>query len=253
MGALQMAGLVSGFGKGVQRGLEQTQNYMINSELLRERDEYDRKRMEITYGRELGAINLKAGLDRETMREREGLQQLNTKELRGIDQADALKRLEVGHGYDVQKDQQRQQDKIAEELRQQGYKKEEVEHLAKLEMQKLKLQEEIDVRKGKRKAKEDEGAFQREAGKDIVLESMRQKGRSHTEDSKLRPDVDADLKIYKQELDSLADEMNNVMTKPERVQAIRREMAGIRDKMRQLIGHQSAPSTRDRPQYTFPQ
>lgn len=172
MGMLQLAGAVSGFGKGLQQGLQQTQQYMSQSMLLKERDEMEQRRNEITYGRELGMLQKKADIDANLMREREGIQQTNAKELKGIDQTNDLKKLEVGQSYTIDNNKQKQVDKIAEELRAQGYKKGEADYLAKLELQKLDVQEKIDIRKGKRQQAADDRKFQQEAGLKITEKTM---------------------------------------------------------------------------------
>lgn len=59
MGMLQLAGAVSGLGKGMQQGLQNTQNYMTQSMIQKEREEMELKRIKLTYGLEEGLLQKK--------------------------------------------------------------------------------------------------------------------------------------------------------------------------------------------------
>lgn len=59
MGAVQLAGIVSGGGKALQRGLENTQQYMSQSLLQKEREENELRRIKFTYGLEEGLLQKK--------------------------------------------------------------------------------------------------------------------------------------------------------------------------------------------------
>ena len=63
MGMLQLAGAVSGFGKGLQQGLQQTQQYMSQSLLLEERDKNERDRMKLTFAHDEGMLQKRAAVE----------------------------------------------------------------------------------------------------------------------------------------------------------------------------------------------
>jgi hypothetical protein len=63
MGMLQLAGMVSGAGKGLGRGLEKMQDTMSTAALLGIRDEMDRNRMRETWGHEEGMLQKRQDFD----------------------------------------------------------------------------------------------------------------------------------------------------------------------------------------------
>ncbi len=71
MGMLQLAGAVSGFGQGIQKGLENTQQYMTYSMLQKEREEMEQKRMQLTFGNDLGLLREKFGHENAQLATRE--------------------------------------------------------------------------------------------------------------------------------------------------------------------------------------
>ncbi len=59
MGMLQLAGAVSGFGQGLQQGLQNTQAYMSQSMMQKERDEMELNRLRLTFGHDRGLLGEK--------------------------------------------------------------------------------------------------------------------------------------------------------------------------------------------------
>lgn len=255
MGMLTLAGAASGGGKALQRGLENTQQYMSNSLLLEERDKNERERMKLTFGHDEGMLQKRAAIDRDLMVEREGIQQRNAKEMKGIDQSDALKRLEVGHGYDKETasnratadkelEDVRQKNRINELVVQHGYTQQEAAR---------KAAEERAEKARDRKA--DSEKVEKGIGRDIVVETLRNQ-RPHADGSasgKLDPNVNATLKVYDQELKDLGDELNNVMTKPDRAAAIQKRMEVIRNEQFKLLGRSRGEDKPARKPIIFPE
>lgn len=258
MGMLQLAGAVSGFGKGLQQGLQNTQQYMSQSLLLKERDDMERERLKLTFGHDEGMLQKKAQVDSDLMRERERIQQANAKEMKGIEQSNALKQLEVSHAYDKETavnkaatdkelEDVRQKNRIAELVAKEGYSQQAAERQVAAEMQRARF-----------KAREDERERNFKYGADVQIEKIKGENRAQSGSAsgaagKLDPNVNATLKVYDQELKDLGDELNNVMTKPERAAAIQRRMETIRNEQFTLLGRSRGDSQGQRPPIRFPE
>lgn len=249
MGMLQLAGAVSGFGKGLQQGLQQTQQYMSQSLLLEERDRNERERMKLTFGHDEGMLQkrakIEAGaaelaysrqLDRDEQR-----QDFEVGENRKSRQADREK-AEQQVKAQQERDERQQQNTVTNKVLDASYAQQSEATKAKQD----RAKEERD-----RAAKREEQ--QANIGKEIVTETIRNQ-RPHAGGSvsaKLDPTTNAQLTIYKDRIGRLEDEMNNVMTTKERRMEIQKEIAKLEEKQNALIGIQS--SARERPQYRFPE
>lgn len=272
MGALQMKGLVSGFGKGLQRGLENTQQYMINSMLLEEREKMERERQKLTFAHDEGMFQKRADAERGLMTDRAALENKYASERDERTHSQAMDRLDAeqdfrsqearsGRSHERQMATEKRQQQLEDAFRERGWteadaKQKAAEQIAKEEReQRAKIdeegrQEKALMRKEKRDDTRDEKKFQRETGKDIVLESMRGQ-RQHTGTDKLDPNTNAQLRILTDRIKGLEDELNNVMTKPDRQQAIRKEISKLQAQQNALVGMQSPSASR--PPIRFPQ
>lgn len=271
MGMLQLAGVVSGFGKGLQRGLENTQQYMTYSMLQQERDANERERLRLTFAHDEGLLAKRNELDmarddrahsrqldledqrqdfqarqdrlnREATRQRDETAAQQQKDMEDIRRQNRISELVVEKGFSQQEAAQRVQ---AEEA---AAKRKEQEQIAK-----EKRDEAATIRKEGRANKQQAAEFQQNTGHDIVLETLRgqRPSGSSAGSDKLDGTTNARLRILSDRIKDLNDELSNVMTTPERQQQIRREVASLQDQQNQLVGMQS--STPARPPIRFPQ
>lgn len=250
MGMLQLAGAVSGFGKGLQQGLQQTQQYMSQSMLLKERDEMEQRRNEITYGRELGLLQMKRGFDKEdadlahsrSLDKEEQRQDFEMRKGR-IERQAGREASDTEHARNLERDQKRGEQDISKMVIGQGYKQQEDATNSKREISK----EERD-RKFQREKMQTEGSFRLV---DQMLQNQRPMGGSGSVSGKLDGNTNAQLNVYADRIGRLEDEMNNVMTTKERRLEIQKEIAKLEGKQNELLGMQSP--TRERQPYRFPE
>lgn len=254
MGMLQLAGIVSGGGKALQRGLENTQQYMTYSMLQEERNQMELKRMDITYGRERGLLHERATLERNLMTDRANLENKFATERDDRTHTQAMGRLEKE--YDLrgkgEKDKQTFETTQAELKRKQDLEDAERKRKESLEDSSRKTREEIEketredkrnIAKEGRDDKRKEKQFQAEVGKEITLETLRGQ-RPTAAGSKLDPQTNAQLNVLKGRIERLTDEFNNVMTTDERRAQIQKEIATLEGQQNSLTGIQSPQSTR---------
>lgn len=242
MGMLQLAGIVSGGGKALQQGLQQTQQYMNYSMLQKERDEMERARMDITYGRELGVLQMKHRWDTEAA---------DTAHSRALDREDQRQDFEAGESRKTREagrqtaEMNAQREMEREEKRQQNTVTNKVLD-ASYEQQRDATKTKAELAKEARERAEKRQARQEDTGKDIVLESLRNQ-RPHAGTgaaAKLDPNTNAQLKVYADRIGRLEDEMNNVMTKDSRRDEIRKEIATLESKQNELLGMASTKQER---------
>lgn len=253
MGMLQLKGVVSGFGKGLQQGLQQTQQYMSQSLLLEERDKNERERQRLTFAHDEGMLQKRLEGERETNRLNADTQNKYQTERDDRMHSQAIDRLEmqqdesarqsrIQREFERTRDAEKAKADLEKELRGRGYKAED----AKAEAA-VKLAEWRRERIGK---KEDQ---QFEAGLKLTEKTMDlQKPHGGSSGaSKLDPTTNAQLTIYKDRIGRLEDEMNNVMTTKARRVEIQKEIADLEKQQNTLVGIQS--SKPDRPGIRWPE
>ncbi len=98
MGMLQLAGIVSGLGNGLQQGLETTQKYMTYSMLQKEREEMELKRLKLTYELEGGLLQKKNDYAVAAQAQEQENRQANIKLQGDIETGHITKRGEVESG-----------------------------------------------------------------------------------------------------------------------------------------------------------
>lgn len=247
MGMLQLTGMVSGFGKGVGRGLENMQNTMSSMQLLGIRDEMERARMKETWGHDEGMLQKRQDFDVKQA----DVAHSRHLDLRDQDQDFQANQARIGREEGRQKEgREADREKEKEATRYQN-------DINKLVVEKGFSQQEAakkvadDRAKEERDRKDKKQARQEDTGKEIVLETIRGQSRTHAGASpKLDPTTGAQLKVYTDRIGRLEDEMNNVMTKAPRRAEIQKEIATLEGKQNALLG---MPSTqRERPGYKFP-
>lgn len=249
MGMLTLAGAVSGGGKALQQGLQQTQQFMSQSMLLKEREDMELKRLKLTFANDRGLLQERAkiesaaadkrysrDLDLEDMREDAALR----RERIGRDAA----RTDEATKYERQKerDTKAQENAVTSKVLDASYDQQKEATKAKQD----RAKEERD-----RQAKREE--IQTNSGTRLVeqmLQNQRPIGSGGAASSKLDGNTNAQLKVYADRIGRLEDEMNNVMTTKERRVEIQKEIAKLEGKQNELLGMQS--SARERPQYRFP-
>lgn len=254
MGMLQLKGVVSGFGKGLQQGLQQTQQYMSQSLLLEERDKNERERLKLTFAHDEGMLQKRAAIegtaaDKLHSRTLERDEAKEDFELRkGRIERDAA-RTDEGTKYDrlKERDAKTQENAVTNKVLDASY------------------YQQKDATKAKQdRAKEERGRADKRAemehitGRDIALKTMElQKpgaaGSASGAAGKLDPNVNATLKVYDQELKDLGDELNNVMTKPDRAAAIQKRMEVIRNEQFKLLGRSRGEDKPARKPIIFPE
>lgn len=242
MGMLTLAGVVSGGGKALQQGLQQTQQYMNYSMLQKERDEMERARMDITYGRELGVLQMKhrwdteaadtahsRALDREDQR-----QDFESSENRKTREA-GRQTAEMNAQREMEREEKRQQNTVTNKVLDASYEQQKDATKTKQELSKEERE-----RKFQREKMQTEGGFR-------LTEQMLQNQRplaSGAASAKLDPNTNAQLKVYADRIGRLEDEMNNVMTKDSRRDEIRKEIAKLEGKQNELLGMASTKQER---------
>lgn len=243
MGMLTLAAAVSGGGNALQQGLQQTQQYMKYSMLQKERDEMERARMDITYGRELGILQKRQDFDREAA---------DLAHSRALDREDQRQAFEAGENrktrdarrQEVEAQSQRELDK--EERTQQRTVTNKVLDTS-FEQQKDAREERQARGKEERDRKERRMQHQEDLGKEIVTETIRNQrptGSGGAASSKLDANTNAQLKVYADRIGRLEDEMNNVMTTKERRVDIQKEIAELEGKQNELLGMASTKQER---------
>lgn len=249
MGMLQLKGVVSGFGKGLQQGLQQTQQYMSQSLLLEERDKNERDRMKLTFAHDEGMLQKRAAIE-ETAADKLHSRNLERDEAK---EDFELRRDRIGRDaartdeatkYERQKerDAKTQENTVTNKVLDASYDQQKDATKAKQD----RAKEERD-----RQAKREE--LQTQSGTRLVeqmLQNQRPTG-GGSASAKLDPTTNAQLTIYKDRIGRLEDEMNNVMTTKERRVEIQKEIAKLEEKQNALIGIPT--SARERPQYRFPE
>lgn len=241
MGMLTLAGAVSGGGKALQQGLAQTQQYMSQSMLLKEREDMERARMDITYGREVGLMRERQRFDLERD-DRQASLQLDRDERREDFEMrrGRIERSAAREDAATQYDRQKERD-VTNKVLDASYDQQKDATKTKAE----RAKEDRDRQEKRRERQED-------TGKDIVLESMRGQ-RPHVgsaASAKMDPNTNAQLKVFTDRIGRLEDEMNNVMTTKERRAEIQKEIATLEGRQNSLLGIPS--NQRERPQYRFP-
>lgn len=242
MGLLQLAGVVSGGGKALQQGLQQTQQYMSQSMLLKEREDMELRRLDITYGKEAGLLQ---------MRNKMELERDERQHSRALDLAEQREDFELRRGRidrnaaredaTTQAERQRERD-VTNKVLEASFQQQRDADQAKRDRAKDALD---------RQAKREEQ--QANIGKEIVTETIRNQrpNAGSTGTAKLDPNTSAQLKVFTDRIGRLEDEMNNVMTTKERRAEIQKEIATLEGRQNALLGIQS--NQRERPQYRFPE
>lgn len=198
MGMLQLAGAVSGFGKGLQQGLQQTQQYMSQSLLLEERDKMEQRRMDITYGRELGMLKMKHGWDTEAA---------DLAHSRVLDKEDQRQDFEAGENRKTRAAQrenaelQAQRELEREDKRQQNTVTNKVLD-ASYEQQKEATKSKQDLAKEARDRADRRAERKENIGKDIVIETLRNQ-RPHGGSASTNPELNNQFKVLTDEIKGL--------------------------------------------------
>lgn len=253
MGMLTLAGAVSGGGKALQQGLAQTQQYMSQSMLLKEREDMERARMDITYGRALGILQKRQDFDREAA---------DLAHSRALDREDQRQAFEAGENrktrdarrQEVEAQSQRELDK--EERTQQRTVTNKVLDTS-FEQQKDAREERQARGKEERDRKERRMQHQEDLGREIVTETIRNQ-RPHTGGSasgdgsgKWDDQTKARYKSLVAEISDIKESLYGLVKAPEKDHpALKKRLADLQREHDGLIGRQSTQS--DRPQYRFP-
>lgn len=253
MGLLQLAGVVSGGGQALQRGLEHTQQYMSQSMLLKEREDMERERMRLTFGHDEGMLQKRALLDERAAdlahsrqldrdEQRQDFEAGENRKSRQVDREKADQQVKAQQ----ERDERQQQNAVTNKVLDASY-----------EQQKDATKQKVDRAKEDRERADKRAELQTQTGARLVEQMLQNQrpyaGWSAGPSGKLDPNVNATLKVYDQELKDLGDELNNVMTKPERATAIQRRMEAIRNEQFKLLGRSRGDSQGQRPPIRFPE
>lgn len=260
MGMLQLAGAVSGFGKGMGQGLQTMQATMSQQMLMEERNKFDLARLRETFGHERGLMQerLAGDIARDDKRY---ARDLDLEESRQDFQArqERIQREEARQkeGRDADRtlaaEDRKLQNRIQELVVTEGLSRDAAAQQARLEVEKERRAEQAEIRKESRAEKRGEKAFQRETGRDIVIERIKGENRAagggttkadyHDQDSKVKA-IESTLKLRLAELDSI-----NLSEKREA--EIRREIRDLEKERNELLGIKGG--YRERPPIRMPQ
>lgn len=242
MGMLTLAGVVSGGGKALQQSLQQTQQYMSQSMLLKEREDMERERLKLTFAHDRGMLQERAKIegdaaDKRYSRDLDLEDQRQDFELRRDRIGRDAARTDETTKYDRQKerDTKEQENAVTNKVLDASYEQQKDATKTKQELSKEERE-----RKFQREKMQTEGGFR-------LTEQMLQNQRplaSGAASAKLDPNTNAQLKVYADRIGRLEDEMNNVMTKDSRRDEIRKEIAKLEGKQNELLGMASTKQER---------
>lgn len=252
MGMLQLAGMVSGFGKGLQQGLQQTQQYMSHSLLLKEREEMELARQKLTFAHDEGMLQKRAAIEAGAA---------DLAHSRARDLAEDREDFEMRKGR-IERDAVRTDEAAKAERTQQN--------TVTNKTLDASIQQQRDADQAKRdRAKEErdriaaDRKFQQDAGLRLTEKAMELSKPSHAGGvaGRLDPAVASRAKDLDLEIDALLDERKSirgdVVMKDEEKKAaldgIDRKIMEVRNKKNKLIGQpeeQGSASTRQ--PYRFP-
>lgn len=238
MGMLQLAGIVSGGGKAVQQGLQETQRYMTYSMLQKERDDMERARMDITYGREVGLLQMRNKLelerdDRQASRQLERDEQREDFEMR----KGRIERNAAREDATTQAERQRERD-VTNKVLEASFQQQRDADQAKRDRAKDALD---------RQAKREEQ--QANIGKEIVTETIRNQ-RPHAGGASSNAELTAQLKIVTDEIRGLEHQILNTFDVKEKAR-LQKQLDAKLEERRALGGMSSSQPAR--PQYRFPE
>jgi len=260
MGMLQLAGAVSGFGKGLQQGLQNTQQYMSSSMLLKEREDMERERLKLTFAHDRGLLQERAKIesdaaDKRYSRDLDLADQRQDFELMKdrIGREAGRQAAETEHARTLERDQKRGEQEMGKLIAEKGYQQQDKALTAKQEREKEERE-----RKFQREKMQTEGGFRLQ---EQMLQNQRPYGNGGT-GARLDPGVASRAKDLDLELDSLFDQKTSVMSdvimkddkKTEMLAAIERKIVEVRNKKNKLLGQpEEDGSMKTRPQYRFPE
>lgn len=245
MGMLQLKGVVSGFGKGLQQGLQQTQQYMSQSLLLEERDKNERDRMKLTFAHDEGMLQKRAAVE-ETAADKLHSRTLDRDERRedfemrkGRIERDAA-RTDEATKYERQKerDAKTQENTVTNKVLDASY-----------EQQKDATKAKQDRAKEERTRQAEREKQQGDIAKEIVTETIRNQ-RPHAGGSSSNAEVTAQLKIVTDEIRGLEHQILNTFDDKEKARLQKQLDAKLAER-RALGGMPSSQPSR--PQYRFPE
>lgn len=258
MGMLQLAGAVSGFGKGMGQGLQTMQNTMSQAMLMEERNKFDLARLRETFGHERGLLQERMAGDiaRDDKRyERDIELEENRQDFQArqdrIQREEARQKESRDEGRTKAAEERQLQARIQELVVKEGLSRDAAAQKARDEMASEERADKRHLRDKRMDAAEKAKERQENTGKDIVIETLRGQRPSHTGDSKLDGTTSARLRIFSDRIKGLEDELGNVMTTDKRRAEIRREIARLQSQQNELVGIQSQATSR--PPIRFPQ
>lgn len=239
MGMLQLAGVVSGGGKALQQGLQQTQQYMSQSMLLKEREEMERARMDITYGREVGLMRERQKFDlerddRQHSRTMELAKQREEFEMRKGD----VERKASREDATTQFERQKERDVTSKVLD------------ASYDQQKEATRSKEDRAKEARDRQAKREEQQANIGKEIVTETIRNQrphagGTSGEASGKWDDQTKARYKSLVAEIADIKESLYGLVKAPEKEHpALKKRLDALQREHDELVGRQSTPSAR---------
>ena len=231
MGMLQFAGAVSGLGKGLQQGLQNTQAYMTASMIQREREDMERERLKLTYGLEHGILQKKNDLAQGNMK------------LQGeIDSGHITKRGEIEGNLAAQKhgsNVELQGNEITAKA-----KENDLDRQSTKELTTLKLQfEAVEGAKERKAAME---RLQAHMGGEIVKLTQQLQATKGSE--KLPPGVDRHIDYLMEMIKIDGHRLDSGLLSPEEMASIERRLTSYGNQIKQLTLGESKP----RKSYLYP-
>lgn len=241
MGMLQLAGMVSGFGKGLQQGLQQTQQYMSHSLLLKEREEMELARQKLTFAHDEGMLQKRAKIEADAA----GLAHSRARDLAEDREDFEIRRDRIG------RDAARTDATTQAERTQQNTVTNKILD-ASIQQQRDADQAKRDRAKEERTRQAEREKQQGEIGKEIVTETIRNQ-RPHAGSSasgeasgKWDDQTKARYKSLVAEIADIKESLYGLVKAPEKERpGLKRKLDTLQQEHDELVGRQSTPSKRN--------
>jgi hypothetical protein len=246
MGMLQLAGIVSGGGKALQQGLQETQRYMTYSMLQKERYDLERERQRLTFSHDEGMLSKRAKIEADAA---------DTAHSRQVGRDEAREEFEMRKGRierdaartdaatqferQEKRDAQAQQNVVTNKVLEAGYKQQEEATKAKQ-----------DRAKEERARTDERAKMEHQTAREIVTETIRNQrphagGGTGDASGKWDDQTKARYKSLVAEIADLKESLYGLVKAPEKEQpALKKRLDALQQEHDALVGRQSTPTER---------
>lgn len=236
MGLLQLAGVVSGGGKALQQGLQETQRYMTYSMLQKERDEMEQARQRLTFAHDEGMLSKRAKIEADAA---------DLAHSRQVGRDEAREDFEMRKGR-IERDAART-DATTQYERQRQRDTEGKILDASFRQQEAATQATRDRQREERARSDKRSELEHVTGRDIVLKGMEMSKPSHAGDASGKWDdqTKARYKSLVAEIADIKESLYGLVKAPEKEHpALKKRLDALQKEHDALVGRQSTPSER---------